>query len=159
MDLFWLKHIADSWLERARQGRLPHAVLLIGPAGVGKRSAAASGIPHCSATSAQVAAPDDSAEKRSTVNAAANAWLFLNENASSFRRSVLTARSGNSLAVSVITCSQCLIGTQRVSDAKGVLIPWRLKYPGDSHTRGFTHTCAAGATVPTILGWPYFRLA
>jgi len=41
MDLFWLKHIADSWLERARQGRLPHAVLLIGPAGVGKRSAAA----------------------------------------------------------------------------------------------------------------------
>ncbi len=41
MELFWLKHIADSWLERARQARLPHAVLLHGPAGVGKRSTAA----------------------------------------------------------------------------------------------------------------------
>lgn len=41
MELFWLNNFAKSWLERARQGRLPHAVLLLGPAGVGKRSAAA----------------------------------------------------------------------------------------------------------------------
>ncbi len=41
MDLFWINNLAESWLERARQDRLPHAALLIGPVGVGKRSTAA----------------------------------------------------------------------------------------------------------------------
>jgi len=41
MDLFWLDTIARSWLDRAAQGRLPHAVMLAGPIGVGKRAAAA----------------------------------------------------------------------------------------------------------------------
>jgi DNA polymerase-3 subunit delta' len=41
MDISWHKSFADSWLERSRQGRSPHAVLLAGPVGVGKRAAAA----------------------------------------------------------------------------------------------------------------------
>lgn len=41
MELNWLKPIADAWQDRAEHGRIPHAVLLIGPSGVGKRATAA----------------------------------------------------------------------------------------------------------------------
>jgi DNA polymerase-3 subunit delta' len=41
MQLTWINSFADSWLAQSRQGRLPHAVLLQGPAGVGKRATAA----------------------------------------------------------------------------------------------------------------------
>jgi len=41
MDISWLETFAERWRERASQGRLPHAVLMAGPAGVGKRAAAA----------------------------------------------------------------------------------------------------------------------
>ena len=41
MELLWHKELAKSWLEADKQGRLPHAVMLTGPAGVGKRAAAA----------------------------------------------------------------------------------------------------------------------
>ena len=41
MNITWHSKFANSWLDRVRQGREPHAVLLAGPAGVGKRAAAA----------------------------------------------------------------------------------------------------------------------
>jgi DNA polymerase-3 subunit delta' len=41
MNITWHSQFAESWLNRVEQGREPHAVLLAGPAGVGKRAAAA----------------------------------------------------------------------------------------------------------------------
>ena len=41
MELSWHKEFAKSWSDRIKQDRLPHAVLLTGPVGVGKRAAAA----------------------------------------------------------------------------------------------------------------------
>ena len=40
-ELKWLTDYATGWLDRVDHGRVPHAVLLIGPAGVGKRAFAA----------------------------------------------------------------------------------------------------------------------
>lgn len=41
MDITWHSEFASNWLAAAEQGRLPHAVMLTGPVGVGKRAAAA----------------------------------------------------------------------------------------------------------------------
>ncbi|MFQ5982507.1 MAG: DNA polymerase III subunit delta', partial [Woeseiaceae bacterium] len=41
MELSWLKPFAQSWLGSVEQGRAPHALMLTGAAGVGKRCAAA----------------------------------------------------------------------------------------------------------------------
>jgi len=41
MDINWHKEFADGWRQRTEQGRLPHAVMLVGPHGTGKRAAAA----------------------------------------------------------------------------------------------------------------------
>ena len=41
MELTWLKPVAEEWLGRLRQDRMPHALLLLGPAGTGKRAFAA----------------------------------------------------------------------------------------------------------------------
>ncbi|MCB1845284.1 MAG: hypothetical protein KDI09_20115 [Halioglobus sp.] len=40
MDITWLKVFADRWCTQEQQGRAPHAVLLLGAPGVGKRAAA-----------------------------------------------------------------------------------------------------------------------
>jgi len=40
MELSWLKKFAVSWVDRETHGRSPHAVLLTGSVGVGKRAAA-----------------------------------------------------------------------------------------------------------------------
>jgi len=40
MDISWLSEFAKAWQDRIDQSRLPHAILLAGPAGVGKRAAA-----------------------------------------------------------------------------------------------------------------------
>jgi len=41
MNISWLKPIVDSWLSGVAQGRLPHALMLTGARGTGKRCAAA----------------------------------------------------------------------------------------------------------------------
>ena len=41
MELTWLESVAEGWRDRVRHGRLPHAVLLVGPVGTGKRATAA----------------------------------------------------------------------------------------------------------------------
>ena len=40
MKIDWLDRFAQDWLDRVRSGRVPHAVMLAGPVGVGKRAAA-----------------------------------------------------------------------------------------------------------------------
>ncbi len=41
MEISWLSEFATTWRAAESQGRVPHAVLLAGPPGVGKRAAAA----------------------------------------------------------------------------------------------------------------------
>jgi 2-phosphoglycerate kinase len=41
MELIWLRRFAESWQARTAQGRVPHAIMLLGASGVGKRCAAA----------------------------------------------------------------------------------------------------------------------
>ena len=40
MELTWLTRFVEDWRDRVTQDRVPHAVLLAGPVGVGKRAAA-----------------------------------------------------------------------------------------------------------------------
>jgi len=40
MEIAWLNNFAKTWHDRVAHGRVPHAVLLAGPPGVGKRAAA-----------------------------------------------------------------------------------------------------------------------
>ena len=40
MDLPWLDNITSAWLSGVKQGRVPHAVLLLGASGTGKRATA-----------------------------------------------------------------------------------------------------------------------
>ena len=40
MEISWLKQFAEAWRDRTEHGRTPHAVMLAGPVGVGKRAAA-----------------------------------------------------------------------------------------------------------------------
>ena len=37
MDIDWLEPLASRWRRQAQQGRAPHAVLLLGAPGTGKR--------------------------------------------------------------------------------------------------------------------------
>lgn len=41
MEIPWLKSVVDAWQSSAAQGRLPHALMLTGGVGTGKRAAAA----------------------------------------------------------------------------------------------------------------------